>query len=440
VLVVKATLLETNSDRAQLLRDRALFLDKGHIADIGRTADLCDRYTPVECLDAHGMLLMPGMICSHASLHAPLQKGFSRSSSLVRPSSRPLYPARCYENLRYHTLLGCIRAIRNGTTTVFDYHFSSDLISHSLDAMAEAVLQSGLRGCLSHVAREVDGAAVVQEGIRENERFARRAAQEPLLTASIGLETSGGFSDDVLGAAIRAGALSDTGFTIIVLKTSADDRDSEKRYGLGVLNRLRKFGILGPRSLLLGCERMSRYEADTVLRAKSWPIYNPVTAALRGSELASVAQLLRKDLGVCVGCGRRSGSVFGAMQIAYFLHRRAWDPTRQLNIKQIRRMVFESNAAMASTVFRKRLGELCVGSVADLILLDRPRVDMLDEEALFEDLALLVGEIHVDTTIVDGRVLMRHGELLTLDEEAIIARARGRDCAVPIHPGEKEGE
>ncbi|MEA3408003.1 MAG: amidohydrolase family protein [Chloroflexota bacterium] len=440
MLVIKATLLETDADHPRLLRDQALRLDKGCIADIGSAADLRERYPDEERLDAQGMLVMPGLICSHTSLHASLPRGISGSSSLVHPTLRPFDTGRCYEELRYRTLLGCIRAIRNGTTTVFDYHFSSHLIPHALDAMAQAILQSGLRGCLSHIAREVDGVAIVQEGIRENARFAQRVANEPLLTASIGLETSGGFSDETLGAFIRAGAFSDTGFSVIVLKTSADDRDSEKRYALGVLSRLRKFGILGPRSLLLGCERMNRYEVDTVLRARSWPVYNPATAAVHRSELAPVAQLLRNGLKVCVGCGRHSGSVFGAMQIAYFLHRRAWDPTRQLNIRQIKQMVFDNNATMASTVFRKRLGGLDVGSVADLILLDRPRIDMLDGGTLFEDLALLVGEIHVDTTIVDGRVLMRHGELLTLDEEAIMARMRGRDCAIPIHPGEKAGQ
>ena len=440
MLVVKATLLQTNSGQAQLLRDRALFLDEGYIADIGRTAELCKRYPEAKRLDAQDMLVMPGMISSHTLLHALAQRGVSRSSSVVRSPYRLLGRARCYEDLRYHTLLGCIRAIRNGTTTVFDYHFSSHLIAHSLDAMAEAVLQSGLRGCLSHVAKEVDGAAVVQEGIRENERFARRVAQEPLLTASIGLETSGGFSDDILGSFIRTGALSDTGFTVIIFKTSADDRKSIERYRIGVLDRLKKFGILGPRTLLLRSERMTSYEADVVSRAKAWPIYNPVTAALYGSELAPVAQLLRRDLKVCVGCGSRSSSVFGAMQIAYFMHRHAWDPTRQLSIRQIRQMVFENNAAMASAIFRDRMGQLKAGSVADMIFLDRPRVDVLQAESLFEDLIMLVGETHVDTTIVNGRVLMRHGKLLTLDEEAIMERIGERNCTATISLGESEEE
>jgi cytosine/adenosine deaminase-related metal-dependent hydrolase len=290
--------------------------------------------------------------------------------------------------------------------------------------MAEAVLQSGLRGCLSHVAREVDGATVVQEGIRENERFARRVAQESLLTASIGLQTSGGLSDDILGAFIRAGALSNTGFSVLVLKTSADDRDSTERHRMGVLDRLRRFGLLGPRTLLLRSKRMTPYEADSVLRARSWPVYNPLTTALHGAELAPVAQLLRNELPVCLGCGRRSSSIFGAMQIAYFMHRHAWDPARQLSVKQIGQMAFGSSSAMASTILRDRLGLFEVGAVADLIFLDRPRVDMLDETSLLEDLILQVGEIHVDTTMVDGQVLMRHGELLTLDEEVIVERMR----------------
>lgn len=438
MLVVKATFLKMEGDRARLSHDRSLRLDEGRIVEIGDTLDLCERYPEEKRLDAQGMLVMPGMVCPHTLLHAPLWKGASRSSSLFFPPSHPFDTGSDYEDLRYHTLLGCIRAIRNGTTTVFDYHFSSHRIAHALDAMAEAIFQAGMRGCISHIAREDDGTAVAQEGIAENVRFARRIADEPLLTASMGLETSGGFSDDVLGAFIRGGALSDMGFSVIVSKTSADDRESSERYGMEVLDRLKRFGILAPRTLLLGCEQMTSHEMDIVSEAKAWPLYNPVPAALHASDSLPVARLLENDLKVCIGCGRHLSSMFGALQSAYFLHRHAWGAARRLSVEQIGQIIFQNNAAMASTVFRDRLGYLKEGAVADMIFLDRPRVDVLDEKTLFEDLALLVGEIHVDTTIVGGRVLMRHGELLTLDEEAIVRRVYGGDDIVPMQQGGEE--
>ncbi|MFP3895898.1 MAG: amidohydrolase family protein [Anaerolineales bacterium] len=432
MLVINATFLEIEGERVRLSRDGALRLDEGRIMDIGDSLNLCQGYPEEKRLDARGMLVMPGMICPYTLLHEPLWKGASRSSSLFFPPLRPSDTGGDYEDLRYHTLLGCIRAIRNGTTTVFDYHFSPHLISHALDAMAEAIYQAGIRGCVSHVAREDEGATVVQEGIKENVRFARRVAGEPLLVASMGLETSGGFSDDMLGAIIRAGALSDMGFSVIISKTSADDRRSGARYGMGVLDRLKRFGILAPRTLLLGCEDMTSYEMDTVLQARTWPVYNPVLAALHASEALPVARLLESGLKVCIGCGRHLSSMFGALQSAYFLHRHAWGAARKLGIEEIGRMIFQNNAGMASIVFRDRLGYLEEGGVADLIFLDRPRVEVLDEKSLFEDLAVLVGEIHVDTTIVAGRVLMRHGEILTLNEEAIAERARERGFILPI--------
>ncbi|MFO7917133.1 MAG: amidohydrolase family protein [Anaerolineae bacterium] len=432
MLVVKATLLRVDEDRVRLLRDRALRLDKGRIVDIGGTLDLCERYPEEKRLDAQRMLVMAGMICPYTLLHAPLWKGASRSSSLFFPPSHPFDTGGSYEDLRYHTLLGCIRAIRNGTTTVFDYHFSPHLVAQALDAMAEAIFQAGMRGCICHVAREDDGTTVVREGIEENARFARRVTDEPLLTASMGLETSGGFSDDVLGAFIRTGALSDMGFSVIASKTSADDRESHERYGVSVLDRLKRFGILAPRTLLLGCERMTSYEMDSILETKAWPVYSPVLAALHTSESPPVARLLESGLGVCIGCGRHLSNMFGALQSAYFLHRHGWGAARRLSIEQIAQMIFQNNAAMASMVFRDNLGRLEEGAVADMIFLDRPRVDVLDEKSLFEDLAVLMGEVHVDTTIVAGRVLLRHGELLTLDEEAIAKRAREWGSTVPI--------
>lgn len=79
---------------------------------------------------------------------------------------------------------------------------------------------------------------------------------------------------------------------------------------------------------------------------------------------------------------------------------------------------------MASRIFRDRLGELALGAVADIIFVDYVGSSQVTEASLPWHYVLGLGDAHIDTTIVAGRVLMRHGSLCTVDEVAVAARGR----------------
>jgi cytosine/adenosine deaminase-related metal-dependent hydrolase len=69
-------------------------------------------------------------------------------------------------------------------------------------------------------------------------------------------------------------------------------------------------------------------------------------------------------------------------------------------------------------------GQLAAGAPADIILVNYQPPTPLNAGNLPWHILFGIDGTGVDTTIVGGRVLMRHRELLTLDEGAIMARAR----------------
>jgi len=87
-------------------------------------------------------------------------------------------------------------------------------------------------------------------------------------------------------------------------------------------------------------------------------------------------------------------------------------------------MALRNNAMLASRLFGAPLGELRVGALADVILVDYPSPTPITVGNLTRHLILGWDGARVDTTIVGGRVLMRHGRLTTLDEEAVAVRSR----------------
>ena len=110
--------------------------------------------------------------------------------------------ALLWEDIRYAALTCLVDAIKHGTTTLLDHHASPNAIEGSLDIIAEAVKQAGLRAGLCYEVTDRNGSKGAQAGIAENVRFIKRcqAESDAQLAASFGLHASFTLSDETLEA------------------------------------------------------------------------------------------------------------------------------------------------------------------------------------------------------------------------------------------------
>jgi cytosine/adenosine deaminase-related metal-dependent hydrolase len=119
--------------------------------------------------------------------------------------------------------------------------------------------------------------------------------------------------------------------------------------------------------------------------------------------------------------------MFTEMAVAYLVHKQAHADPRMLPADQVVRMAWDHNARIARSVFPglgPQFGQLAKGAPADLILVNYDPPTPLTAGNLPWHILFGIDGTGVDTTIVAGQVLMRHRELLTLDESAIMAKAR----------------
>ena len=133
----------------------ALYLEEGRIADLGPSVELEAAYPRAERLDAAGRLVMPGLVCSHTHFYGAFARGMALGGEpaanfpeilekLWWRLDRALWP----DDVRVSALVGLVDAIRHGTTTLIDHHASQGRILGSLDQIARAVEQAGVRACL----------------------------------------------------------------------------------------------------------------------------------------------------------------------------------------------------------------------------------------------------------------------------------------------------
>jgi putative selenium metabolism protein SsnA len=437
MLITHGTLVTLGPDN-RIVEDGALRIEGEQITDLGPSAELEARYPSAERLDAQGMLVLPGLICAHTHFYGAFARGMalpgepaSNFPEILDKLWWRLDKALWPEDVRYSALVCLVDAIRHGTTTLIDHHASQGSIAGSLDEIAEAVNQAGLRACLCYEVTDRDGKDAMQAGIDENARFIRlvQAQQHEgnqRLGATFGLHASLTLSDDTLQTCVEVARGLGVGFHLHVAEDKADVKDALRKSGLRVVERLHQAGILGPDTIAVHCVHVDRIETEILLDSGTMVVHNPRSNMNNAVGTADLPWMLHIGIPVGLGNDGFSNNMFAEMAAAYLVHKQATGDPRTLPADQVVRMAWTHNARIAERFFPHagRLGELSIGAAADLILVDYAAPTPLTSGNLPWHMIFGMDGTGIDTTIVAGRVLMRHRQLLTLDEQAIAARAR----------------
>jgi len=433
-LLITHARLATLGDVPRLIEDGAVLIEGERIADLGATTQLTAHYPSVERWDASGRLVLPASICAHTHFYGAFARGMAVPGEPAADFPQILErlwwrldKALTLEDVRYSTLVCLIDAIRHGTTTLIDHHASPNAIEGSLDIVAEAVREAGLRACLCYEVTDRDGPERAQAGIAENVRFAKSQNLESRsrIAASFGLHASLTLSDETLADCVAAARDCGLGFHVHVAEDGADQEDSLRRCGKRVVHRLHDAGILGPRTIAVHCVHVDDSEIAVLAETGTWVTHQPRSNMNNGVGVASVEAMLRAGVSVGLGNDGFSNQMFAEMKAAYLVHKLDQRDPRAMSGNVVMQLAYPNNARLARVFWPEvRLGEICEGATADLVFLDYHPTTPLTAENLPWHLIFGIEASAITATVCAGRVLMRDRQLLTLDEKAITARSR----------------
>ncbi len=184
MLITRGTLATMGAPN-QVIPNGALYIENERIADLGTSAELEARYPSAQRLDASGRLVLPGLICAHTHFYGAFARGMAlpgdppaNFTEILEKLWWRLDKALWPDDVHYSALVGLVDAIRHGTTTLIDHHASQRHIAGSLDQIASAVDQAGVRACLCYEVTDRDGRAGTLAGIQENSRFIRHVREQ----------------------------------------------------------------------------------------------------------------------------------------------------------------------------------------------------------------------------------------------------------------------
>lgn len=424
-ILIKNGIIVTLGDKNKILENHSILIDEKKIKKIDKTENFKDRYDTV--IDAHGKVVMPGFINAHMHFYSTMVRGLGKAkpsknfvevlNNLWWRLDKKLSLDDCY----FSAILPLIDAIKRGTTTLIDHHASPFAITGSLNVIARAVKETGLRASLCYELSDRDGDKVAQEGIEENVNFIKRCQKEndDQLKALFGLHASFTLTDKTLEKAAQAGRELKTGFHVHTAEADSDEEYNVKNFGMRVVERFKKFGILGPQTICAHCVHVNEKEMDILAQTKTNVVHNPQSNINNAVGVADIIKMNQKGILVGLGTDAMTVNMLEEVRAALWIHKLAKKDPSVGFMEALSTLVF-NNAKIANKYWNVGLGELKEGNAADIILIDYFPPTPFNESTFLGHLGFGLSQSFVDTTIASGKILMENKKLkINIDEERI---------------------
>lgn len=410
---------------------QSVAVDGTDIQAIGSAPELRQAFPGAERIDGTGCFLLPGLIDAHTHLYAALTTGMPAPAQ--SPHNFPEILQRVWwrwdkalqdEDVYLSAVVGSIASIRSGITTILDHHASPRAVPGSLSRVADGVKQVGVRACLAYEVSDRDGPESRDQGIAENIRFSQEVSKRPdnLFKSLFGIHAVFTVSDETLSKCAEAAADLQIGCHMHVAEHKTEVLPFVQSHGKSIVEYLAEVGLLGPGTLLAHTVHLDRSDIERLVSTGTFNVHNPKSNMGNGVGIAPLIEML--ELGQPVGIG--SDGFYDIPQeivTAKLLQTCARGDPSAFSDSLALRLAFDHNVRFADRIFGARLGKIAPQYAADLVLTTyEPSTLVLPDNLTSHVLAAINGG-GVKTVLVNGRIVMKDGAILGIDEAEVTRKA-----------------
>jgi 5-methylthioadenosine/S-adenosylhomocysteine deaminase len=424
-LVIANGIVVTMDGGRRVINPGSVAISGTTITAVGESPAIAAQYPARTTIEARGRVVMPGLINTHT--HAPmvLYRGLADDLPLMEWLQKYIFPAEAKTVspafVRTGTRLAALEMIRSGTTTYADmYYFEEEI--------ARATKEAGLRGVLGQTVIEfpVPDAKTPAAALARAEAFIKQFSKDDLIVPAVAPHSVYTLDAATLTAtrdlAIKYGVpvLIHLGETQDEIKMALD------RHKMRPVALLEQLAFWRPLVIAAHGVWMNADEIAVLKKNNVGVSHNPESNMKLASGTAPVQEYLRA--GVALGLGTDGAAsnndldMFEAMRQAAFLHKLVSRDPRAVSAQTALEMGTLGGARVIGRA--DRLGSLEAGKLADVVVvrMDQPRQTPM--YGAVSHLVYVTRGDDVETTIVNGKVLMRDRKVLTLNEADVLAEAR----------------
>lgn len=422
-LIVSGAYVVTMDADKRVLRDSAIAVKDGVIVAIGADADIRAQYSASEMISGENRALLPGFVNGHTHTSMVLFRGMADDLPLMEWLQKYIFPmeGRYVDEalIEAGTSLACYEMIQSGTTSFVDMYFYPDVI-------AAVVEKCGMRAIVS--APMIDFPSPGFKGWDDSyaagvEYVKRWKGKHPRITPALAPHAPYTVSPEHLKQAFDTAKELGVPVSIHVSEDKSELDGIQERYGATPIDHLEKAGMLDTPTIAAHVVWPTESEIKKLATSKVGAIHNPTSNMKTGAGVAPVPAML--EAGVKVGLatdGAASNNnldMWEELRLAALIHKGVSRNPEALPAIDALNMATKGGAEAAG--FPADVGSLEVGMKADFIqvALDRPHLSPLYD--IVSHLVYAANSADVVTNVVDGKVLMKDRQVLTLDKGEVLA-------------------
>ena len=390
-----------------------LLIEDGKIAFIGNTDVEADKV-----IDATDKIVMPGLINAHTHVPMSIFRGYSDELTLndwLRKKMWPIEDKMTADDAYWASMLSGIEMIKSGTTTFNDMYFFEDEIAK----MAE---QLGMRAILSRciIGEGEDMIKKAEETETLYNNYHNKC--EGRIKVCVGLHAPNTCPPETIRKGIELADKLGTPIHIHYLETKDEINYINNTYLSSVTEYLKKLGLFNYHVMLAHGVHISDADIEVLKEISGGVVHNPVSNMKLGSGFANTAKLLKNGINVALGTDGQGSTntldMFLEIKLAAYMQKGMYNSATAITAEDVLKMATIKGAEVLG--IDSEVGSLEVGKRADIIIINTNKPHLCPIHNIYSTLAYSVSGDDVETSIIDGNIVMENRVIQNVDEAEIL--------------------
>jgi len=415
----------TMDENLAIIEKGAVAVKEKQILEVGKADEILKRYTSGNIMEGKGRAVMPGLINTHTHAAMVYFRGIADDLPLTEWLNNHIWPAEnkwlSPEFISDAIELACLEMLKGGITTYNDMYFFEDAAGEAAKRIGmRAVLGSGILDFPSVSAKTTD------EYLDNAERFVHNWKGDELITPCIAPHALYTCCTETLKKSKAMAGKLDVPLHIHLAETRWEVEEIQLRYKMRPVEYLADLGFLDETVLAAHCIWLEDNEIELLAKHKVGVSHCMESNLKLASGFAPVATMLAAGVKVTFGTdGAASNNdlnILSEMSTTAKVHKALSNNPTVLDAKTIVLMATRWGAEVLG--LGRKVGSLEKGKIADVISINLAKPHLTPIYNIYSHIVYAAMASDVDFVMVNGKIVINNGRLLTADETEILFKAQ----------------
>ena len=425
ILIENIDEIYTADNHNKVIKNGYIIINNGIIEKINKMKEIQQENKKQfdKIIDAEDKVAIPGLINTHTHSSMTLLRGYADDLPLKEWLETKIWPFESRlrkDDFYWGTKLAILEMIKTGTTTFSDMYFS-------MDEIAKAVKETGIRAVLSEgLIEENDGEKGLQNSIRFAKEWNNKANGriKTMLAPHSPYTCSREYLKRIVNKADEIGVPIHTHLA----ETENEVKITKEKYGKSPTKFLEDVNFFSVPILAAHCIYLDESDMEILAENNVGVAHNPLSNMKLGSGIANITKLIDKGINIGLGtdgvASNNNLDLFEEAKIAAYLQKVDKKDPSLINTNDLLKMLTINGAKVLGI---DNLGKLKEKYIADLVLLDINKSSYFyPHHNNLSNIFYSSNSNSVNTVIIDGKVVLEDGNLLTMEENKVFQEVERR--------------